>query len=334
MQRVMLVRSAAASAALLLTFGTGAALAAGPSLAGETFAQVGLLQVTRSCDPAGNSTITFAAQGTAAGPFAGTFTETGTLTVGPQNLPQAVPGSLFTVSAGQVLTFNAHFTIDSAAGQVSGDKTVVVGDPGNQAACVVAASALVDLGLGQETCTQVDNATALLQALQYTAAIQTQTGTSNDSGGSTAQLSQFIADCPVSGSRNQTSFQEAFFSTAPADTPGTATGGGMVAFPTGWVTFGLNAKSTGTTFSGSCNVLDRRSGAGTHVRCLDVTSFTEAGNTATIGGDAEVDGVATHYTIVVQDNGEPNAGTDTFSIQTDSGYAAGGLVTDGNIQVS
>ena len=46
-----------------------------------------------------------------------------------------------------------------------------------------------------------------------------------------------------------------------------------------------------------------------------------------------MNGVATRYTVVVQDNSEPSRGTDTFTIQTDSGYAAGGPVTGGNIQV-
>jgi hypothetical protein len=332
MQRSMVV---AGSAVLLLALGAAAAAgAAGPGLSGETFSQTVPLQVTRTCDPSGNSTITFTAQGTAAGPFAGTFTETGSLTLGPQNLPQVIPGSLFTVNAGQVLTFDAHFTIDSPAGQVSGDKTVVVADPGNQAACVVAGSALVDLGLGEETCTNVDNATAILPALEYTATIHTTT-TSQDNGGSTAQLSQFIADCPLAGSRNQSSFQEAFFSTTPLDTPGRASGGGMIASPRGPVTFGFNAKSTGTSFSGGCSVNDRGiETSATRVKCLDVTSFAEVGNTATLRGDAEVNGVATAYTMVVQDNGEPNTDTDTFAIQTDSGYSAGGQVIGGNVQVS
>jgi hypothetical protein len=74
-----------------------------------------------------------------------------TVTLGPQNLPQVLPGSLFTQNAGQVMTFDTHFASDSTAGQVSGDKTLVVDDPGNQAACIVAASALADIGLGPQT---------------------------------------------------------------------------------------------------------------------------------------------------------------------------------------
>ena len=111
MKRSMFV---AGSAVLLLALGAPAAWAAlGPSLSGETFSQDVPVEVTRTCDPNGSSTITFAAQGTALGPFPGTFAETGTLTLGPQNQPPLLPGSLFTGNAGQVMTFDAQFTIDS-----------------------------------------------------------------------------------------------------------------------------------------------------------------------------------------------------------------------------
>src|SRR5438093_5863006 len=110
MKRSMFV---AGSAVLLLALGAPAAWAAlGPSLSGETFSQDVPVEVTRTCDPNGSSTITFAAQGTALGPFPGTFAETGTLTLGPQNQPPLLPGSLFTGNAGQVMTFDAQFTID------------------------------------------------------------------------------------------------------------------------------------------------------------------------------------------------------------------------------
>jgi hypothetical protein len=46
-----------------------------------------------------------------------------------------------------------------------------------------------------------------------------------------------------------------------------------------------------------------------------------------------VNGVATTYRISVDDNGEPGAGVDTFSLSTDLGYAASGVLSEGNIQV-
>jgi len=36
---------------------------------------------------------------------------------------------------------------------------------------------------------------------------------------------------------------------------------------------------------------------------------------------------------VVDDNGEPGAGLDAFSISTGTGYVASGVLTQGNIQV-
>jgi len=96
------------------------------------------------------------------------------------------------------------------------------------------------------------------------------------------------------------------------------------------VTFGFDVDSTGDTFTGSCTAWDHDSGM--KVQCLDVTGFAQVGNTVTFTGDADVDGMPTTYRIVTQDNSEPNQGTDTFSIETDSGFSAGGPVTSGNVQ--
>ncbi len=60
----------------------------------------------------------------------------------------------------------------------------------------------------------------------------------------------------------------------------------------------------------------------------------QIGNHATFRGKADANGAApTTYRIEVIDNGEPGLG-DTFTIATDSGYAAGGILTGGNVQVS
>jgi hypothetical protein len=64
-----------------------------------------------------------------------------------------------------------------------------------------------------------------------------------------------------------------------------------------------------------------------------VTTYTQAGDTATWRGRATVNGVDTQYRISVTDNGETNQGVDTFTITTDSGYSATGNVTQGNVQV-
>jgi hypothetical protein len=49
------------------------------------------------------------------------------------------------------------------------------------------------------------------------------------------------------------------------------------------------------------------------VKCLDATTYVQTGTHAVFRG--------------------PGAGLDTFSISTDSGYSASGVLADGNIQV-
>ena len=88
---------------------------------------VGLQQnVTASCNPDGTSTINYWVVGEAGaldakgnfsankGPYPGTFTEQGTLTMGPQ----AVSG--ISITPASVLTWTATFTIVSSAGIVTG----------------------------------------------------------------------------------------------------------------------------------------------------------------------------------------------------------------------
>lgn len=112
----------------------------------------------------------------------------------------------------------------------------------------------------------------------------------------------------------------------PASTPGQATGGGKVP----GATFGFNAKSDAKGIKGACNVVDDVTGV--HVKCLDVSTYAQTGNSATFYGTADVDGVTQRYVITVTDNGE--AGTaDHFRIATSGGYTAGGVLTSGNVQV-
>ncbi len=118
----------------------------------------------------------------------------------------------------------------------------------------------------------------------------------------------------------------------PASTPGQVTGGGQAPnFTGGVIAFGFNAQSTADGVKGNCTVVDR--GSGTKIKCLSVTSLVVAGTHATFFGDATINGIATTYRIDVDDLGEPGAGRDTFRIQTESGYVAGGVLTAGNIQI-
>jgi hypothetical protein len=118
------------------------------------------------------------------------------------------------------------------------------------------------------------------------------------------------------------------FVTTKLTTPGQATGGGQIP---GSITFGLTAKSDKNGVKGTCTVIDRS--ANTTLKCLDATSYAQAGTSATFSGNATVNGTPTTYRIRVADNGEPGAGLDTFTITTMSGYIATGVLTQGNIQI-
>jgi hypothetical protein len=93
-----------------------------------------------SCDLAGSSTIYFSAAGDAVGPFPGTFTETGSLTFGPQNgpLPVDYPWAADGLGeSGTVATFTGRFEIDSGITTITGAETltgVVQGQPFTSAA--------------------------------------------------------------------------------------------------------------------------------------------------------------------------------------------------------
>lgn len=112
--------------------------------------------------------------------------------------------------------------------------------------------------------------------------------------------------------------------------PGHVTGGGQ-AVGVDDVTFAVHGESTDRRTSGGCTVVDHVTGA--KVTCLDVTALLVTGTHATLTGHATVNGVATTYRIDVDDGGEPNQDRDAFHIETASGYAAGGPVVRGDVQV-
>lgn len=124
----------------------------------------------------------------------------------------------------------------------------------------------------------------------------------------------------------------------PLSTPGQVTGGGQVGATNGErITFGFNAQSTDKGLKGVCTVIDQATD--TQIKCLDVTALVQTpataqgGAGATFFGNATINGVATTYRIDVNDAAEPGTGRDTFAIQTTGGYTAGGVLTQGNIQI-
>jgi hypothetical protein len=211
--------------------------------------------------------------------------------------------SLFDV--GPLLSFDASFTIFAIDGDVvMGTKSGVRSDPGLVGICTEFNSTdRPEFGVPTER----GRFTSFTDDTRYQATITTTLGTGTDSGRA----------IPHGASTEAIDNQ----------TAGHATGGGKVA-PN--VTFGFNAMSGKNGTKGACNVVDHT--ANVHVKCEDVSSYAQTATHATFSGRATVDGAATRYRIDVDDNGEPGT-TDTFKIVTDSGYAAGGLLTQGNIQV-
>jgi hypothetical protein len=276
-----------------------------PSLTGEQL--LGLQgNGSASCDPSGISTISYQTQGAAFGPYSGTFTEQGTVVI----------------AGGMVTGVDASFAIDSPAGQVVGTKTLRLGETGG----------CINNPPESPSSTKVfaGNAT-----LTYQATITTPIGTFGDSGraffGISGQCLVNETNCIVQTSENFTSESDVL----PVDSTGKATGGGQIGPPLAGgtnVRFGFEAKRTAdpTRLQGRCVVIDPASDV--QVRCLDVTTYHQIGSTATWTGTATVEGDLEEYRIVVQDNGEPNQGIDTFSIKTDS-FAAAGNVTRGNVQL-
>lgn len=116
----------------------------------------------------------------------------------------------------------------------------------------------------------------------------------------------------------------------PASTPGSSNGGGQFidASTDDDINFAFNFKSDAGRTKGSCHVNDRA--LGTTVKCLDVLAYVQGKGEATVYGTAEVNGVPGYYKIVLTD-GAP--GSDSFSIITQGGYAAGGEVAEGNVQI-
>ena len=115
-------------AVLALNVPTASAHVPPPTLTGETFlgglftTEPSSVVTSASCDPTGTSTFTYQVSGPAAGPYVGTYTETGTVTIGPQSNAGAPP-------TGFVTSWTASFTITSPTGNVTGSKSLPAGAP-------------------------------------------------------------------------------------------------------------------------------------------------------------------------------------------------------------
>jgi hypothetical protein len=99
-----------------------------PTLTGETLSGTTIATTSASCNPDGTSTFTYQTTGSASGPYNGTFSETGTVTIGPQPL---VAGT-FSAPGGIVTGWTASFTINSVApaASITGTKKLLPPPPG------------------------------------------------------------------------------------------------------------------------------------------------------------------------------------------------------------
>ena len=320
----VLTLTSIAMLAISLLSPAAAAGATAASLTGEILSGEGDgLDVTAVCSESGTSTISYSVEGTAFGPYPGTFTEVGTVTIGQ------TPTGLFSLGfpIKQVTTLEAFFTIDSPEGQVTGSKRLIVQSDEVVGLCEDFAEYQVPndgpiiSGSYQRVC-------ACPFGLSYEALIETPTGTFQD-GGVSGLLIEELQLTAGSGVQEADVFNEAFSSSGIVEVSnvGKATGGGQI---DSGIAFGFSAHSDGG-LKGGCAVIDQATD--TKVKCRDVTSYLQTATTATFKGNAEVNGTATTYRIVVEDNDESGAGSDRFSITTGSGYSASGLLTAGNIQV-
>ena len=111
---------------------------------------------------------------------------------------------------------------------------------------------------------------------------------------------------------------------------GKSSGGGWLTTSAGKANFSSSAKSVDGVMAGNCTVTV----AQTKIKCLTVDGYHQSSTTnrAVFVGSATQDGVATRYRIELTDNGEPGT-SDRIEITTDAGFAAGGVIGEGNLQV-
>jgi hypothetical protein len=304
----------------------GAAIAATPppTLTGEflsafpAFIPTSTVDIVATCTPNGSSTISWSVSGDAFAPYPGTFVETGTATVGPQTAPWFVNG----IQLGYLVTVEAFFAIDSPIGQVIGSKRLTAPAVFDLGGCRdLDGFVLPDRNVASGTFRRVN-----AQSMTYDAIIIVGDTAWTDTGSTGVLLEHFAG----TGMAQVEVVQEAFTSSQTgvlAATGGRATGGGRV----GDVTFGFNASKSNAGAKGRCAVVDIQ--AEVMVKCLDVLTMAVIGNRATIIGNATVNGSAVRYRMDVVDAEESGAGADSWTIHLSNGYAAGGILTEGNVQI-
>lgn len=181
-----------------------------PSLVGEELL-VQDVTLTIDCDPSGVSTVQYSASGTAVGPYPGTFTVHGTVTIAPQTLPGPRTGTV----AGPLQSLAETFTINSLVGTVNGTKTLPPGGatPSDEGSCQHV-TGFATGPVSDASGTVVD----VFSQPVYSATIQQPSGTSGAQGDASLSFSELELDglC-VSGSCHYrlAGFDQAFLTSAP-----------------------------------------------------------------------------------------------------------------------
>jgi hypothetical protein len=160
-----------------------------------------------ACNPNGTSSFDYSANGVASGPYPGTFSETGTVTVAAQTIPNRyeIPFGTLTFTTGTLATVAATFTIQSSAGVVTGTKTLVTYGLG---ACENTAQ-LESLLYGNQTISvTLRQAQTGPGGLSYAASIPANKKTYCDNGTSTLRVAEFVAG--TLGTLESPNFTESF----------------------------------------------------------------------------------------------------------------------------
>jgi hypothetical protein len=186
---------------LLLAMIAALVLSAGIATAAETetletenlFAPAETFSSTSSCDTDGTSTVSWTASGIATGPYPGTFTASGSLTIGPQTLPGRPPGPGEGTFAGPILTFQETFIILSGPTTITGTKTLHPQATGTATCQQVTNFPVLTLFDGQGTVVEGGTQT------RYAATISGPLGSSTDSGDAAVSLSDIniTGSCPA-----------------------------------------------------------------------------------------------------------------------------------------
>jgi hypothetical protein len=208
MRRVSAITIGCSAAVVVLAVPAAAAQVPPPTLNLELFTAapfmaVGSIAVTSAtCNPAGDSSFRYRVSGSASTPYQGTFTETGTVTMGPQNISNGSsnPNGLLT-------GWTASFTITSPTGSVTGTKSLPAGATDTLGICTTASQSPVGL---EEYAANV----VMSPGLAYRATITISDAQFGDHGNS---FSVTFTDIPILAP--VTTFEERFTSQQLTTTP-------------------------------------------------------------------------------------------------------------------